>query len=725
MPAAATARVVDAALVRGQHFNQHVRTTQPRRVELAPLLALGTGELGEEVFVDAAQDVLGVVGSMGFRWIGVRLVFCGFPFGHKFDRANQINQFAQPLLVQGRTGVVLRQCALQTRIVALDGLHGIVDQLADRGLFGAILEFLPASFLGHPEDVFGPVFIGIFGIGTLIVPNAGDQLRMMLFEGIRDVLQEDQAQHGVLVFGRVHVVPQLIRRQPHLGLEAQIGRGILLLGRLFLSRLLRHSADFRKVPLQTLESNRKWWSVLVDRCNARDKFSDEGECAAGCAQPNSMSANRPQSDQIQGLIRMAGSTPLTGTKTTAGSISFKHPELPPALLVVWYRHQFDAAFRRIRDDHVFEIEDLNGDCMNIDPCTVVDFLLDQLPTLASRIRQEPTDASLKPIATMLDARDTASRKLNVFSSLDLQSCDWMEVFYGHIYEAWCDVRQHWIELELEVLSDLGARSSVIPEGATREQRPGVAEALAWSEATTVGDLLKDPWWIDHATTLLYEPHHAVPDHLHDLLTELDRVFVGTQHEPEVIPDRYVVTVPIIVKYLNRRHGMSGSAARKLPIAGLLALLRQDDEPFALLPDHDAAHIPTSPRGPKSNDASPNETTSPRHGKGEAEAIIIAGLIEHHGYSVGKAGDSSFSVSRNDPINVGEFAKNIGVGKQTVSDFLKKWWPPANGVKSHRQYAFACQDSTAIALRLALMNGDATPSRMQTNFNSFNLSETTS
>ncbi len=55
--ARAAAGVVDAALVRGQHLDQQAHHAA-RRVELAALLALGAGELAEEVFVDAAEDVL-------------------------------------------------------------------------------------------------------------------------------------------------------------------------------------------------------------------------------------------------------------------------------------------------------------------------------------------------------------------------------------------------------------------------------------------------------------------------------------------------------------------------------------------------------------------------------------------------------------------------------------------------------------------------------------------
>ena len=66
--AGAAARVEHAALVRGEHFDQHADDATGR-VELAALLAFGTGELREEVFVDAAQDVLGaVLGDRPGRW---------------------------------------------------------------------------------------------------------------------------------------------------------------------------------------------------------------------------------------------------------------------------------------------------------------------------------------------------------------------------------------------------------------------------------------------------------------------------------------------------------------------------------------------------------------------------------------------------------------------------------------------------------------------------------
>ena len=56
----AAAGIVDTPLVRREPLDQH-SDHAARRVELPAVLSLGIGELREEVFVDAAQDVLRAV----------------------------------------------------------------------------------------------------------------------------------------------------------------------------------------------------------------------------------------------------------------------------------------------------------------------------------------------------------------------------------------------------------------------------------------------------------------------------------------------------------------------------------------------------------------------------------------------------------------------------------------------------------------------------------------
>ena len=198
--ARAAARVVDAALVGREHLDQHAHDAA-RRVELAAALALGAGELREEVLVDAAEHVLGAVGRVA-----------------QADVADQVDELAEPLLVEAGPGVVLGQHALERRVVALDRDHRVVDQRADGRLRGVGLQVRPARLLRHPEDVRGAVLVRVFGVGALRLLRF--ELGVLRLEGVGDVLEEDQAEDDVLVLGRVHVVAQRVGGGPELGLEA-------------------------------------------------------------------------------------------------------------------------------------------------------------------------------------------------------------------------------------------------------------------------------------------------------------------------------------------------------------------------------------------------------------------------------------------------------------------------------------------------------------------------
>ena len=125
-------------------------TDAARRVELAAFLALGAGELRQEIFVDAAEHILGAA----------RLV--ADP-----DVADEVDEASEPCLVERGAGVVLGQHALERRVVTFNAGHGIVDELADRGLPGLRFDVRPARFGRHPKDVQRAVFVGVFGIGAL------------------------------------------------------------------------------------------------------------------------------------------------------------------------------------------------------------------------------------------------------------------------------------------------------------------------------------------------------------------------------------------------------------------------------------------------------------------------------------------------------------------------------------------------------------------------------
>ena len=209
----AAARVVDAALVRLQHFDQHAHD-RARRVELAAALALGAGEAAEKVFVDAAENVLGLVARLAHA-----------------DPGDEVDQFAQHHLVERRAIVVLGQHALEAGIGLLDLGHRVVDQLADGRLLGVVLQMRPARFLGHPEHVLGQILVRVFGSGGVL----RQQRRALRLEGVGDVLEKDQAERDVLVVGRFEVLAQLVGGEEQLRLEAEIGSvavRLLRLGRL-------------------------------------------------------------------------------------------------------------------------------------------------------------------------------------------------------------------------------------------------------------------------------------------------------------------------------------------------------------------------------------------------------------------------------------------------------------------------------------------------------------
>ena len=136
-------------------------------------------------------------------------------------------------LASTKPAIVFGQHAFQTRVVALDGDHGVVNDLADGRLLGIGLEMRPARVGGHPEDVFGFVFVGVFGVCAFVVALAGEQPGAVFLEGVGDVFQENKAEDNMLVFRRIHVVAQLVGGEPELGLEAEIGARIVFLGRRF------------------------------------------------------------------------------------------------------------------------------------------------------------------------------------------------------------------------------------------------------------------------------------------------------------------------------------------------------------------------------------------------------------------------------------------------------------------------------------------------------------
>jgi len=86
----------------------------------------------------------------------------------KTYRANQVDQLSKPLLVEFRLGINFGQDTFQGWVNALDGIHGVIEVFANFGLFGAVLQVLPAGCFGHEEHVVCQVLIRVFGVCAFV-----------------------------------------------------------------------------------------------------------------------------------------------------------------------------------------------------------------------------------------------------------------------------------------------------------------------------------------------------------------------------------------------------------------------------------------------------------------------------------------------------------------------------------------------------------------------------
>ena len=220
--AGTAARVVHPALVGRQHRHQQLHAGGGRE-ELTPLLALRQGELAEKVFVDLANRVALQAGIVA-----------------EADCGDEIHQFPQAAWLQLGPPKAPVQLAAKNLVVVLNHHQGGIDAGADVGLLGLGPQHLPAGGLRHPEDVVLFVVVAIvqsclvFGrvIAHVVVrggvADPGQHGGLVLREGVGDELQEDQPQHQMLIFGRIHLSPQFVCTRPEHGLE--ILGGCFLLG---------------------------------------------------------------------------------------------------------------------------------------------------------------------------------------------------------------------------------------------------------------------------------------------------------------------------------------------------------------------------------------------------------------------------------------------------------------------------------------------------------------
>ncbi len=109
---------------------------------MAAFLALGAGELAEEVFVNAAEQIDGAMRrqrrcldfafSLAFAdsrgEFRLREIFARGRTNQD-NRPNEIDQLAQAALVERGARVIFRQDAFQALVVAFDRDHGVINNL--------------------------------------------------------------------------------------------------------------------------------------------------------------------------------------------------------------------------------------------------------------------------------------------------------------------------------------------------------------------------------------------------------------------------------------------------------------------------------------------------------------------------------------------------------------------------------------------------------------------
>ncbi len=170
------------------HHLDHDRDDGFGGVEFPAALALGRGEFTDEVFVDAPDQV-----EIGFGAV-------------QFEVGEHLDQAGDDGTVEVGPAKDFGQRVLQRGVRFLDLAHGIVHLHADIVCLGIGGEPVPAGLCGHPEDVFGLVFFGVFKVDIFILGEFG----ALGFERGRDIAEEEKAQGNVFVFARVHRPAHLV-----------------------------------------------------------------------------------------------------------------------------------------------------------------------------------------------------------------------------------------------------------------------------------------------------------------------------------------------------------------------------------------------------------------------------------------------------------------------------------------------------------------------------------
>jgi len=97
---------------------------------------------------------------------------------------------------------------LSCRVVAFDAGHGVIHELADGAMLDLRLQMRPTCLGRHPEDVLRAVLIRVLKVVALRL--FGLKNSVLFLEGIGDVLEKNNAEDDVLVFGGIHAAAQCV-----------------------------------------------------------------------------------------------------------------------------------------------------------------------------------------------------------------------------------------------------------------------------------------------------------------------------------------------------------------------------------------------------------------------------------------------------------------------------------------------------------------------------------
>lgn len=176
----------------------------------------GGGSRRSSPGADLLPRTYGLVGVPGGHLV-VRLLDGG-EGDHLFDLGLALDHQPHALigLLHEEGDLLGDVCPTAALVLAFDASHGVVHELADRGLRGLRLQVRPARFRRHPEDIHRAVRVWVLGVGTLCLFRG--KLGVVFLEGAGEVLEEDQAKDDVLILRGVHRAAQSVRHLPELGL---------------------------------------------------------------------------------------------------------------------------------------------------------------------------------------------------------------------------------------------------------------------------------------------------------------------------------------------------------------------------------------------------------------------------------------------------------------------------------------------------------------------------